>query len=122
MAMPFNFIPANTVSHLDGRGRQLEFSQGEDGTVEVKVTDTTRAINTVYQENIFVQPKSGLEQPEIRRVEDMTIEERKALLLGMEKKAFEVVIQDGAVSQIKKSNAPKPVFFRTVKSLTLNEK
>jgi hypothetical protein len=55
-----HFVPANPVFHVDGRGRELEFSQSEDGTVEVKVTAAKRAINTVYQENIFVHPKSGL--------------------------------------------------------------
>jgi len=118
-----NFIPANTVFLADSQSRQLQFSQDKEGTVEVKVFSASlQAINTVYQDNIFVQPKSELEQPEIQRLEDMSSEQRKAIMGAVENDTVEVAVQDGGVSRVKKTNNVKAVFFHTIRSITLTEK
>jgi hypothetical protein len=118
------FIPANSFYRNDGRGRQLHFSQKLDGTVEVRVsTADLKSINTVYQDSIFVQPKStehGL--PEVQKLEDMTQEERKALIRGIEANTVEVLPENGGISGVKKPNTVKTVFFHKIRSLTLSEK
>ena len=117
---PVTFAPASSFELKDAQDRQLLFTQKPNGDVEVTVSSEKTFINTVFQENIYVQPPSTEEQqPEPHGLDSMTKDERKMLLRGIKKGLVEVVPADGGISGVKRPNTINNVFFRQIRSLTL---
>jgi hypothetical protein len=116
-----NFAPATSFNRLATQNRQLCFTQKPNGVVEVRVSFDSKAINTIYEDSIFIQTtelQQPLEQPRVQKLETMTQEQKRDILRGIENGTVAVDPVDGATSGVKKPDTVK-VFFRQIRSLTL---
>jgi len=120
--MAINFLPAPHVHCFKERRRQLQFAQNFDGTVEVIVHFNGKHINEIYQDSIFVQPKSQEQQSPLQSFKDLSKEQRKALLAGINAKTFKIVIHEGAISAVKRPLPAMLTYFQKIRSVTLIEK
>jgi hypothetical protein len=109
-----------TVFHTEGFGRQLDFTLSRLGTVSVNIRYGLAKINTLSQNQIYVQPNSrGVRRPQIRTLANMSPSEKSYVLEAIENDTVEMNFENGKPTNILKRNTVGEVFFHKIDSITL---
>jgi len=96
--MAVHFVPAADVTHMENSGRQLEFQQANNGKVVVKVRYGLSNINTVYQNNVFVD--TGPLDPLVA-LNDLNRKSRKRVIEIIERNdQFSIATVNGPLSKV----------------------